>query len=624
MKMKAANIGKWLTIGIFAQAAVVALAAPPVHLDRKGDKWAASTLRRMSPEEKVGQMIMVWARVEFMNTQSPDYLQLREEMRKYHIGGFGVTTASDGGVLLKNPPLEAVYLTNELQRDSKYPLLFAADFERGPSMRLVETTAFPAAMAFGAAGDKGLVREFGRISALESRAIGVHWNWFPVADVNSNPANPIINTRSFGEDPQAVGDLVAAYIEGAHSAGLLTTIKHFPGHGDTDTDSHIGLARVGADNDRLNHLELVPFRIGIAAGVDSVMVGHITVPAIEPDPNLPASISPRVITGLLKEQLHFHGLVVTDALDMGALMHVFKGTDADISAAQAVAAVLAGNDMVIIPADLDGAYNGLLQAVQQGKITQARIDESVLKILRMKASLGLERNRFVDPRDAERDVAMPESLALAQEVADRAVTLVEDDNKLVPLNRNQPAADRSSPHGSGMVAIVFADSPRGSEGDRAFVAELRQRASHSTVFYVDSGNAGSIAESVLAAVKKAGTVIVLAESAPNPRRTTQGHEGGSAAMDVGPAQLLASVVRAAASNTIVAAFGNPYTGAGVQGIHTYLCTFSNTIPSAVSLARALFGETPIHGRLPVTIPGMAARGAGLDRDAVMGSAVAAH
>src|ERR1035441_5697805 len=294
------------------------------------------------------------------------------------LGGFGVTIAGEGGVLLKSQPLEAAMLTNELQKDSKYPLFFAADFERGLSMRLSGATDFPAAMAFGAAGDKELAREFGRISARESRAIGVQWNWFPVADVNSNPANPIINTRSFGSDPAQVGEMVASYIDGARGAGLLTTTKHFPGHGDTDTDSHLGLARTTASVERLDSIELVPFRAAIAAGVDSVMIGHISVPAIEPDPNRPASISSLVVTDLLKKQLGFHGLVVTDALDMGALTRVFSGSDAEISGAEAVEAIRAGNDMVLIPGDLGGAYNGLLDAVKQGKLTQKRIDQSVL------------------------------------------------------------------------------------------------------------------------------------------------------------------------------------------------------------------------------------------------------
>jgi beta-N-acetylhexosaminidase len=372
--------------------------ARSIHLDRRGEHWAQKTLHRMSLEEKVGQMIMVWAKVQFFNTDSTEYMQLREEMAKYHVGGFGVSVPSEGGLLFKSEPLEAAALTNRLQRDSKYPLIFAADFERGLAMRLNGATAFPAAMAFGASGDVDLAKEFGEISAREARAIGIHWNWFPVADVNSNPANPIIDTRSFGEDPALVSKMVDAFIEGAHRGGMLTTVKHFPGHGDTDTDSHLSLARVNGNLDRLNAVELAPFRSAIAAGVDSVMVGHLLVPAIEPDPNLPASISPKVVTGLLKQELGFHGLVVTDALDMAGLTKVFTGSEHDIAGAEAVAAVRAGNDMVIIPGDLDGAANGLLNAVRQKEISEQRLDESVLKILRLKASLGLNRNRVVDMR----------------------------------------------------------------------------------------------------------------------------------------------------------------------------------------------------------------------------------
>jgi beta-N-acetylhexosaminidase len=346
-----------------AMIAQCAVAAPPVHLDRKGERWASATLRKMTLEEKIGQMMMVWAKVKFLNPESPEYLELRDEMTKYHVGGFGVTVATEGPLLIESEPLEAAALTNRLQKDSKYPLLIAADFERGLSMRLEGATAFPAAMAFGAAGDKNLAREFGRISARESRAIGVEWNWFPIADVNSNPANPIIDTRSFGEDPALVSEMVAAYIEGARSEGLLTTAKHFPGHGDTDTDSHLTLARVPANMDRLNAVELVPFRSAIAAGVDSVMVGHLIVPAVEPDPNRPASVSAHVIKDLLEGQLGFKGLVVTDGMDMAGLTHVFAGSEADISREAAVAAVKAGEDVVILPGDLGAAFNGLRESI---------------------------------------------------------------------------------------------------------------------------------------------------------------------------------------------------------------------------------------------------------------------
>ena len=590
-------------------------AASPVRLDKHGEQWAATTLKQMSLEEKIGQMIMPWARIEFSNVNSPNALLLREEMRKYHVGGFGVTVFTDGPTLLKSEPLEAAALTNGLQADSKYPLLFAADFERGLAVRMIGATSFPSAMAFGAAGDKDLARRFGSITAQEARAVGIHWNWFPVADVNSNPANPIINTRSFGEDPKLVGEMVSAYITGARAEGMLTTVKHFPGHGDTDTDSHLTLARSSASRERLDKLELIPFRDAIAAGVDSVMIAHITVPAVEPDPDKPASISSKVITGLLKGELGFRGLVVTDALDMGALTRVFPGSPAQVSAAEAVQAIQAGNDMVIIPADLEGAYNGLLQAVRDGVLTPKRIDESVLKILRLKASVGLDRNRLVDMNAVNQVIARPENVAVAQTVSDRAVTLVSDENHLLPVRTSEVPAVASA-DASGIVAVVFTDDAHASEGGHMFARQLKQRAPNGTVFFVDASNAAFIGPSVLAAVHDARTVIAVAEAFPAARRVTAGHGGGSSGLDGSTAQLLESVLKDAGNRTIVSAFGSPYIGTALvnsQGTApgTYLCTFSNSPEAAISLVRALFGEIPTRGRLPVSIPGIAARGTGL-------------
>lgn len=605
---------KWWGVGPLLCATLLsgfsAGAASKIHLDRKGERWAAQTLHKMSLEEKIGQMIMVWAKVKFLNVQSPEIVQLRDEMTKYHVGGFGVTVDVGDGQLIKSEPLEAAALTNLLQKQSKYPLIFAADFERGLSMRLNGATAFPAAMAFGAAGDPSLATEFGRISALESRAIGIQWNWFPVADVNSNPDNPIIETRSFGEDSSLVSKMVDAYIDGAHREGMLTTVKHFPGHGDTDTDSHLSLARVNGNMERLNTVELVPFRRAIAAGVDSVMVGHLLVPAIEPDPNLPASISTKAITDLLKNRLGFHGLVVTDGLDMAGLTKVFHGSEHDVSAQIAVAAVRAGEDMLILPGDLDGAVTGLLDAVMRGEISEQRINVSVLKILRMKASLDLNRHRTVSLEAVQQLVAQPGNAALAQKVSDEAVTLVSDAGHVVPL---PPLPQSGQP--SGIVAAIFTDQPQGSEGSRAFVYQLRQRASDARVFYVDRRSARYEEDAILAAASQATRVIALAESAPNQRRTTPEHSGGSAGLDATPLHVLDRLVRQAGPKTILAAFGNPYTGGSVPGLHTYICTFSNTAGSAESLAAALFGEIPVHGRLPVSIPGLAPRGTGLDREA---------
>jgi beta-N-acetylhexosaminidase len=335
------------------------------------------------------------------------------------------------------------------------------------------------------------------------------------------------------------------------------------------------------------------------------MIGHLIVPALEPDTNLPASISPRVIQGVLQKELGFKGLVVTDAIDMNGLKHVFSGSEFEISAAESVAAVKAGNDMVIIPGDLPGAYTGLLRAVKSGEISEQRIDASVLKILRMKATVGLNRSRFVSLDDVNANVARPESLALAQQVATRAITLVRDDAHLVPVKT------ASAP----TVTIVFTDHSRTSDSGKAFAAEVRKHAPSAQVYFVDSANAAYLRDEILRAVSAASRVLAVAEAMPNPRRTTQGHASGSAALDAQSLDLLTSVIANGHGKTVLAALGNPYTGGSIAGVESYLCSFSDTPLSATALAGAIFGDTPIHGRLPVTIPGMAQRGTGLDRPA---------
>src|SRR5215470_10003411 len=401
----------------------------PIHIDKDGQKWADKMLRKMSPEEKVGQLIMIFAKAQSMNDRDPNWLELLEAIRKYHVGGMVLTVPASGPVLYKTQPLVAAELLNRLQSNSFLPLIFAADFERGASMRLNGVTVFPHAMAFGAAGKLENAELFGRITAEEARAIGVQWNFFPDADVNSNPANPIINTRSFGESSEQVGDYVAAYIRGAHAGGMLTTAKHFPGHGDTAADSHLGLAQVTGDRARLNAVELPPFRRAIAAGVDAVMVAHVTVPALDPHPNMVATTSSAVVTDLLRKEMGFKGVVVTDALGMGGLTHLYAKGIGNAS----VDAFKAGSDMLIVPPDLEGSYKAMLHAVRTGEISHVRLDESVRKVLELKASLGLHKARMVDLSKLSTQVARPENLETGQRIAEQAITLVRDNGRLLPF-----------------------------------------------------------------------------------------------------------------------------------------------------------------------------------------------
>jgi len=553
---------------------------------------------------------MIWCRASFLNVESPEYLQWRDAMQKYHIGSFAMTVHVDGPFLLRSEPYEAAELLNRLQRESSLPLLFAADFERGVSMRLLGTTVFPHAMAFGGDGKVEDAEKFGRITGEESRAIGIHWNFFPDADVNSNPANPIINTRSFGEDPQQVGDLITAYIKGAHEAGMLTTVKHFPGHGDTATDSHLGVASVNGDRAHLDSIELPPFRQAIAAGVDSVMVAHVTVPALDPDPNHVATISSSVVTDLLEKQMGFKGLIVTDALDMAGLTHLFAN---NIGRA-AVEAFKAGNDLLLIPADLGASYEAMVKAVRSGEISRERLDHSVLKILKIKASLGLQVSRTVDLGALATAVGKPENIAFGQQVAESAVTLVRDNGKVLPLKTKGtikaglPYTTVDETHNQ-VVGVIFSDDVR-TESGRVFGREFRARIPDARVIYVDPRIAAGESDDVLKAVEEAQTVVTAVYVIPSA-----GKIGNSMAMADATGTLLQQVLDRAAAKTVVVAMGNPYLASDFPKIENYVCTFSNATVSELGAIKALFGEIAIRGHLPVTIPNVAQRGAGIERPA---------
>jgi beta-N-acetylhexosaminidase len=609
------------------------LQAGPIRLSRAGQKWAEQTLRKLTPEEKVGQLFMIWCRASFLNVENPEYLQLREAMRKYHVGGFAMTVHVDGPYLLRSEPYEAAELLNGLQGDSQLPLLFAADFERGVPMRLMGATAFPHAMAFGAAGKEEYARNFGRITGEEARAIGIHWNFFPDADVNSNPVNPVINTRSFGEDPKEVGDMVAAYIRGAHEAGMLTTAKHFPGHGDTATDSHLGVASVNVDRAHLDAIELPPFRRAVEAGVDAVMVAHVTVPALDEDPNHVATISPAIVSDLLEKQLGFQGIIITDALDMAGLTHLFA---AHIGRA-AVESFKAGNDVLLIPADLEASYNAMVEAVRSGEISSVRLDHSVLKILKLKASLGLQEARLVDMKAISHAVGKPENMAFGQQVADDAITLVRDNGRVLPLR--SPAkfggtaaaglpytnAEETRNH---TVAVVFSEDVRTDAG-RMLERQVRARVPDARVIYVDPKVAAGMSDEVLKSVDEAESVIAAVYVIPTPGKVPDAQ-----AMPAGAAQgplknsvfaadatgaLLEKLLEHAAAKTVVVAMGNPYVAADFPGIQNYMCTFSNATVSEMAAVKALFGEIAIRGHLPVSIPGVAQRGAGIERPSQVAS-----
>ena len=442
-------------------------------------------------------------------------------------------------------------------------------------------------MAFGAAGDPEFSRYEGQITAREARALGVQWVYYPVADVNNNPDNPIINIRSFGENPEAVAAHVKAFIEGAHADKrdfVLTTAKHFPGHGDTSTDTHMSLAVITADRERLERVELVPFRAAIEAGVDSIMTAHVAVPALAP-PDLPATLAPAILTDLLRKQLGFQGLVVTDALEMGSIVKGFGVGDA------AVRALEAGADALLMPADPEAAIRAVVAAVESGRLSRARILESAVKLLAAKEKVGLDRRRFVD-LDAIGDIIdSPEANERAQQIADRAVTLVRNGGNLLPLAAPERAC-----------YVVMAEGRYSSEG-QAFTQEVRKRAPKAPVAALDPSMSRPDIEDAVGKLPACAEYVVAAFASVSAYR-------GSVAL-AGELPSVVEALLAKGKPLALVSLGNPYLLRGFPDVTAYLATFSTVPPSELAAVKALFGEIDIRGRLPVSIPGLAQYGDGI-------------
>ncbi|HEX9919305.1 MAG TPA: glycoside hydrolase family 3 N-terminal domain-containing protein, partial [Pyrinomonadaceae bacterium] len=426
----------------------------PVHkpysrrASREALRWAEGELRRMTLEEKIGQLISVGINATFLSQESEPFKRLRRQVEQHHIGGI---------ILFRGNVYDSVHLVNRMQQLARRPLLVSADLEAGAGMRFIDTINFPWNMAVGATGNPEYARRMGEATAREARALGIQQIFAPVVDVNNNAANPVINVRSYGEDPAEVARMAAAFTEGAQSGGVLATAKHFPGHGDTAVDSHRGLPVVNVTRARLDAVELVPFRAAIAAGVGSVMIAHIGLPQLDPtkitplegvadrrphyadseviveNATLPATLSAPVVGGTLRRDLGFDGLVVTDAMDMSGLTIYFTPGEA------AVRAVVAGADMLLKPPDVDAAIRALREAVASGRLTEKRIEESARRLLAAKYDLGLVRQRIAPLENIDRIVSSDAALKLSDEIAERAITLVRDDARLLPAGNLPPA-----------------------------------------------------------------------------------------------------------------------------------------------------------------------------------------
>ncbi len=555
-------------------------------LSPDGERWVEQTLKSMTLDEKIGQVFAVWAYGTFMSTESAEYRDLLRDVEEKHIGTFAIQTQGSPLGIVRSQVYPTAVLVNTLQRHAKFPLLVAADFERGTSMRVEGGSSFPHAMAVAATGRPEDAYTMGKITAIEARAVGVPWIFAPDADVNNNPDNPIINTRSFGEDPERVSEFVAAFVRGVEENGGLATAKHFPGHGDVSMDSHLDLPTVTGDLAHLDRVELMPFRAAIAAGASTIMTGHLAVPALEPDPDLPATMSPKISTDLLRTKMGFNGLVVTDALDMGGVTVRYPPGEA------AVRSILAGADVLLVPPVLDAALEAVRDAVASGRIPIARLDEAVTRVLRAKAKLGLNESKLVDLDALARNFDRPEFDRAALDIADRGVTLLRDDQHILPLDSTKPQRV--------LLVAVSGDVDPYPAGN--LENEIRSR--------VDS----------LASVR-IDTRFVRADMAKLPPPET--YDVAIAAIFVRVADRKGSIglpddqaavvdrLLHAGKPVIVACFGSPYLAERFPDAKTWIAAFSTVDVAQRAMGRALFGQVAIAGHLPVNIPDVAALGAGL-------------
>ena len=542
----------------------------------------------MTLRDEVAQLVFIPFYGTAPNVRTAQYRKFVRLIHDTKVGGLILLNASNGRTLVKAEPHALGAFLNRMQRLATVPLMVGGDFERGASMRMEGVTVFPHAMAFGATGNPAYSKYEGEVTAREARAIGVQWVYYPVADVNNNPDNPIINIRSFGENPQDVAAHVRAFIEGAHADKknyILATAKHFPGHGDTATDTHLNLATISADRARLESLELVPFKAAIEAGVDSIMTAHVAVPALAP-PDLPATLSPAILTGLLRKELDFKGLVITDALEMGGIAQGFSAGEA------AVRAMEAGADTLLMPSDPDAAIRAVVGAVEDGRISLARLQESVVRILNAKEKVGLDRKRFVDLEGISNTVDDPEANAKAQEIASRAVTLVRNSGNLVPLS----APDHT-------CFLVMPEGRYSTEG-QAFAAEVRRRLPHAALTSADPSLSRPDVEDAVNRLQNCDTYTVAVFSSVTSGR-------GSIALS-GELPRAMEMLQATGKPMVLIALGNPYLLRDFPNVAAYLATFSTVPPSEVAAVKALWGEEAISGHLPVTIPGAAKYGDGIN------------
>jgi beta-N-acetylhexosaminidase len=562
--------------------------SPGSPLTREQLRWVDSTLETLSPRERIGQMVWRWVLGDYANVADSSYANARRDVEEQRIGGVTMSLGT---------PIEVAAKINSLQRVARVPLIVSSDLEPGLgrleggvfSHYLLDAgsaTVFPQAMAIAATGRDEDAYDVARTIGREARAVGIQINFAPVVDVNNNPNNPVINVRSFGEDPERVARLAAQWVRGTQEAGVVAAAKHFPGHGDTDVDSHVGLPVVSANRARLDQVELVPFRAAIQAGAPMVMTAHIALPAISGDSSTPATLSPRIITDLLREDLGFRGVTVTDALTMEG---VGRGYSAEESA---VLAVKAGSDILLMPRDAKRAIDAVTAAVERGDIPKARIDAAARRVLELKARTGVAFQPPVDLEALRQVVGAPEHRALADDVARRAITLLRDSANLLPVTTGRVLVVQYVPETELKAGRWFARE----------IAAVRPR----QVLKITPRSGREELDSIARAARGVDRVIIAAHV-----RRVEGE--GRATIPPHIASWMDSLAQR--ERVVFVAHGNPYLIRQVPSVGTYVVTYGVGDALERASARAVIGRAPITGHAPISLPGFFKRGDGIQRGA---------
>lgn len=567
-------------------ATALALLAPAfLQAQRAGVRdsaWVRTTLARMTLRQKVGQMVWPSVFADYVSSSDSAWRRIDRWIVTDQVGGFTMSIGS---------PMEMAAKLNAMQKLARVPLLIGADLEAGAGFRasggfflpnaidLGGATLFPPLMALGAARDTTLAYAYGKATAVEGRALGLHVVYGPVLDVNNNAANPVINVRSFGEDPAWVSRLGASFVRGVQDNGMIATGKHFPGHGDTDVNSHLALPVVTASRARLDSVELPPFRASIAAGVGAIMTFHGAMPALD-STGVPGTLSPAVLTGLLRQELGFGGLIISDAMDMRGVLDKYGAVEA------AKLAVIAGADILIQPENVAQTIDAVMAGISEKRITIQRIDGAVRRILAAKVRMGLHREAQVDLARVRRVVGDSATRILAEQIASRSVTLVRDTPKLLPLVSAGQAPNRRILH------LVVSRSTNLGAGS-TFSAVLGRSAGRIRTIVLHPDDPFVDPARILPIVDSSDVVLMASYMAQQWDQASAGTPDGL--------KDLVTAIQQRAKPLVMIGFGNPYLGAQLPQVGSYLIAWNGSRAAQRAAARAVMGLDSINRYVPISM-----------------------